>query len=140
MHARACGSLGLVSEQCKYNLLTRLVELEIQLACERYGLGLVPAAHSRAECCRGQGGAAARPEPARERLYQKRSREPWPRARAVRELGRGSNASRRTSPSRGCSRPAVAAPIIGPRTRQQLDAVLGALDLKLDANVLIEAR
>src|SRR6476469_6650736 len=40
--ARARGLYGLVSEQCKYNLLTRLVETEIQPACERYGIGLMP--------------------------------------------------------------------------------------------------
>ena len=32
--------------------------------------------------------------------------------------------------------PAVTAPIVGPRTREQLDAALRALDIKLDADAL----
>lgn len=40
--ARSRHSFGLVSEQCKYNLLTRAVEMEVVPACEFYGLGLIP--------------------------------------------------------------------------------------------------
>ena len=36
------GSLGLVSEQCHYNLLARTVELEVLPACQDYGLGVIP--------------------------------------------------------------------------------------------------
>src|SRR5262245_18838924 len=34
--------LGLVSEQCIYNLLTRHVELEVVPAAQQYGLGIIP--------------------------------------------------------------------------------------------------
>ena len=34
--------LGLVSEQCIYNLMTRAVELEVIPAAQHYGLGLIP--------------------------------------------------------------------------------------------------
>ena len=34
--------LGLVSEQSLYNLIDRMVELEVLPACEAYGLGLIP--------------------------------------------------------------------------------------------------
>src|SRR5258706_10405716 len=34
--------MGLVSEQCLYNLLDRMVELEILPACQSYGLGVLP--------------------------------------------------------------------------------------------------
>ncbi|MBQ1067233.1 aldo/keto reductase, partial [Micromonospora sp. D75] len=34
--------LGLVSEQCIYNLLTRYVELEVVPAAQHYGLGIIP--------------------------------------------------------------------------------------------------
>jgi aryl-alcohol dehydrogenase-like predicted oxidoreductase len=40
--ARRRHELGLVSEQCKYNLLVRSVELEVLPACQRYGLGVIP--------------------------------------------------------------------------------------------------
>src|SRR6185436_11727992 len=35
-------SLGLVSEQCIYNLLTRHVELEVLPAAAHYGIGIIP--------------------------------------------------------------------------------------------------
>src|SRR5512146_1424056 len=34
--------MGLVSEQCLYNLNARTVELEVLPACETYGLGVIP--------------------------------------------------------------------------------------------------
>ena len=34
--------LGLVSEQCIYNLLTRHVELEVLPAAQAYGIGIIP--------------------------------------------------------------------------------------------------
>ncbi len=34
--------LGLVSEQCLYNLKDRMVELEVLPACKAYGLGVIP--------------------------------------------------------------------------------------------------
>src|SRR5262249_49760638 len=40
--ARERDMLGIVSEQCLYNLKSRLVELEIIPACQDYGLGLLP--------------------------------------------------------------------------------------------------
>jgi len=40
--ARARGFMGLVSEQCLYNLKDRMVELEVLPACRAYGLGVIP--------------------------------------------------------------------------------------------------
>ena len=40
--ARARHFMGLVSEQCKYNLNHRMVEMEVLPACEAYGLGVIP--------------------------------------------------------------------------------------------------
>jgi aryl-alcohol dehydrogenase-like predicted oxidoreductase len=40
--ARAHGMLGLVSEQSIYNLLTREVELEVLPAARKYGVGIIP--------------------------------------------------------------------------------------------------
>ena len=51
------------------------------------------------------------------------------------ELG----ARRPTSRWRGCSHnPVVTAPIIGPRTVEQLDGALGALDVQLDDDALAQ--
>jgi len=40
--ARARSFLGLVSEQCLYNLADRMSELEVLPACEGYGMGVIP--------------------------------------------------------------------------------------------------
>ncbi|HMO27477.1 MAG TPA: aldo/keto reductase, partial [Tepidisphaeraceae bacterium] len=40
--AKARGMVGLVSEQSKYSLLSRSVELEVLPACKHYGLGVIP--------------------------------------------------------------------------------------------------
>jgi aryl-alcohol dehydrogenase-like predicted oxidoreductase len=40
--ARQRGSMGLVSEQSYYNLMSRTVELEVIPACQQYGVGLIP--------------------------------------------------------------------------------------------------
>jgi len=40
--AKARGFLGLVSEQSLYNLKDRMIELEVIPACRAYGLGLIP--------------------------------------------------------------------------------------------------
>ena len=40
--ARSRHFLGLVSEQCIYNLAERTVEMEVLPACEDYGLGVIP--------------------------------------------------------------------------------------------------
>ena len=34
--------LGLVSEQCLFNLASRMVEMDVLPACEDYGLGVIP--------------------------------------------------------------------------------------------------
>ena len=40
--ARDRNFLGLVAEQCGYNLLNRKVEMEVLPACEAYGMGVIP--------------------------------------------------------------------------------------------------
>jgi aryl-alcohol dehydrogenase-like predicted oxidoreductase len=40
--ARARAFMGLVSEQCVYNLTRRTVEMEVLPACRRFGLGVIP--------------------------------------------------------------------------------------------------
>ena len=42
MEAKARGSVGLVSEQSKYSLACRSIELEVLPACRRFGVGVIP--------------------------------------------------------------------------------------------------
>jgi len=136
--ARSRNSLGLVSEQCKYSLLSRMPELEILPACERYGIGVIPwsplGGGLLALGGRGGDGAAKR----REGDWAQQSRPQHEAALAAygvlcSELG--------LEPADVAlawllSRPVVTAPIIGPRTIEQLDTAIASADIALDAATL----
>ncbi|MGI5211657.1 aldo/keto reductase [Plantactinospora sp. CA-290183] len=127
--------LGLVSEQCIYNLMTRHVELEVLPAAQRYGLGIVPWSPLQGGLLGGairklaEGSAArSRSEHAAKLLAENR-----PAVEAYEKLC----ADLGHDPADVAlgwllTRPAVTAPIIGPRTVAQLDATLGALSVELD--------
>jgi aryl-alcohol dehydrogenase-like predicted oxidoreductase len=128
--------LGLVSEQCLYNLKDRMVELEVLAACRAYGLGVIP----WSPLAGGLLGGALQKQKAGRRASEDRQKE-------IRE-----NRKRLTAYEALCAelghgpadvalawllgRPGVTAPIIGPRTMEQLDGSLPALDLKLDDETL----
>jgi aryl-alcohol dehydrogenase-like predicted oxidoreductase len=96
--------LGLVSEQCIYNLAERTVELEVLPACEDYGMGVIPwsplwrgllAAFSTAEGRRGRDERRA--------WCRTSSRSTVPRSRPTRSSAPRSASHPRRSRSRGCS-------------------------------------
>ncbi|WP_432861662.1 aldo/keto reductase [Microbispora rosea] len=130
--------LGLVSEQCKYNLLTRHVELEVLPAAIELGIGILPysplhfgalsgALRKQREGAAGRSvlHAPERVEPHRaaiegyEKLCADIGEEPTTVALAWL-----------------LSRPGVTAPVIGPRTPGQLDLPLAALRTELSAETL----
>lgn len=131
--------LGLVSEQCMYNLLTRHVELEVVPAAIHLGIGILPwsplhggllsgALRKRAA---GEGGRNAEGRSAEgltehhatieayEKLAEQLDEDPADIALAWL-----------------LSRPGVTAPIIGPRTLAQLDGSLNALTVTLSRETL----
>ncbi len=128
--------MGLVSEQCLYNLNARTVELEVLPACEFYGLGVIPwsplgsgilagALQKSAEGRRSEPGVQAMIDANRSKLerYEALCRElgEHPADVAIAWL---------------LSRPIVTAPIIGPRTIEQLDGSLRALEIELSPETL----
>ncbi len=129
-------SLGLVSEQSLYNLAARMVELEVVPACEAYGLGLVP----WSPLWGGLLGGVL--EKAREgRRASGRTAEPLERLRPQVEAYEAFCERLGERPADVAlawllHRPAVTAPIVGPRTMEQLEGALHALDLKLDDKAL----
>ena len=130
------GNLGLVSEQSKYHLLCRDIEREVIPACGAYGLGIIPwsplasgilggALQKMAEGRRSQPGNQAEIEKRRPQL------EKWEALCA--EMG---EKPADVALAWMLKNPVVTAPIIGPRTMEQLEGSLRTLDVNLDADAL----
>src|SRR5215207_8186816 len=123
---------GLVSEQSHYNLLTRHVELEVLPAARHYGVGIIPWSPLAGGLLAG---ALEQPEGTRrsEDRNQKRIERHRPALEQYeafcRELG---HAPADVGVAWLLHQPAVTAPIVGPRTKEQLDGGLRALDVQLD--------
>jgi NDP-hexose 2,3-enoyl reductase len=130
---------GLVSEQCIYNLMTRYVELEVLPAAEQYGLGVIPWSPLHG----GLLGGALRKQASGDgrRSASGRSKEGLESNREAIEAYEKLAADLGEDPANLAlawllSRPAVTAPIVGPRTTEQLDGTLKALGIKLSAKTL----
>ena len=134
--ARARHFNGLVSEQSLYNLLERTVELEVLPACQDYGLGVVPWSPLMGGLL---GGILRKQREGRSASRQAQQRlEKWgsqvERFEALcDELG---ERPADLAIAWLLHQPAVTAPIIGPRTLEQLDSQLHALEIKLDDKAL----
>jgi aryl-alcohol dehydrogenase-like predicted oxidoreductase len=130
-------SVGLVSEQSIYNLVTRDIEREVLPAAEHFGLGIIPWSplqggllggvirKQQDSARRGEGRSAAGLEAHRVQLEQY---EAFADELGVKpaQLGIAWLLHQR----------AVTAPIIGPRTMEQLDDMIATLDIHLDADAL----
>jgi len=128
--------LGLVSEQSLYNLSARTVELEVIPACRAYGLGLLPWSPLAGGLLAGALAAAQDGRRAsdfvRERVGKHRQQvEAY--ERLCTEIG---EPPANVALAWLLHRPAVTAPIIGPRTLEQLNGCLHAADVSLAAEVL----
>ncbi len=136
--ARARYSLGLVSEQSHYNLLTRTVELEVLPACRHYGLGMIPWSPLASGLLGGvlndveQSGRRQNPQVVRRLERIRPAIEKWESFCA--QLGEPPAA---VALAWLLAQDGVTCPIIGPRTMEQLDGgSLRALELTLDADAL----
>lgn len=134
--ARRRHFLGLVSEQCKYSLMSRTSELEVLPAAQHYGLGVIPwsplesgllggALEKVKEGRRAQEGNQKRIEKERPRL------EKW--ERLCKEWG---EKPADVALAWTLHHPAITAPIIGPRTMDQLVGSVRATEIKLSDDQL----
>jgi aryl-alcohol dehydrogenase-like predicted oxidoreductase len=135
--AAARGYLGLVSEQSIYNLLTRAVELEVLPAAQAYGLGVIPWSPLHG----GLLGGVIKKERQGQRRYEGRAKDAIEAHRDQIEAFEDLAESLGEEPATVAlswllHQPAVTGPIIGPRTMEQLDGALRAVELKLSAEVL----
>ncbi|MDX2546334.1 aldo/keto reductase [Streptomyces sp. WI04-05B] len=137
--ARRGGTIGLVSEQCLYNLYERRAEMEVIPAAQEYGLGVIPWSPLHGGALGGvlkkqveggrrsegrAAGAMSGPEvhakiQAYEDLLEKHGLEPGEAALAWL-----------------LTRPGVTGPIVGPRTAEQLESALRAVELDLSEELL----
>ena len=132
--AKARHFLGLVSEQSLYNLHERMVELEVLPACEAYGVGVIPYSPLAGGLLGGvlQGTAVGRraSKDLRKEVETHRTKlEAYEKLCA--ELG---EQPADVALAWLLHQKAVTAPIIGPRTEEQLDGSLRALAITLSAD------
>jgi len=127
--------LGLVSEQSVYNLMTRTVELEVLPACRATGVAVLPYSPLAGGLLAGDGGGPGKrrlSEHAQARAAQHRDRlAAW--EGLCRERG---EAPALVAIAWLLANPAVTAPIIGPRTIEQLDFLAHASQLILDTEAM----
>jgi aryl-alcohol dehydrogenase-like predicted oxidoreductase len=125
--------LGLVSEQTKYSLACRTVELEVLPACRHYGVGVLPWSPLDGGML---GGALKKTGAVRRVLEGMRAKikRHLPQLKKYESLCRALGERPADVALAWLLRnPAVTAPIIGPRTLEQLSGSTRALKIKLDA-------
>ena len=133
--ARQRHFMGLISEQSLYNLMARTVEHEVIPACREYGLGVIPWSPLAGGLL---GGALQKAEQGRRASpdMQRRVEENRDKLQAYEalcaELG---EQPANVALAWLLHNPVVTAPIIGPRTVEQLDGSLRALDIQLSEDV-----
>ncbi|WP_380160150.1 aldo/keto reductase [Kineococcus sp. R86509] len=129
--------VGLVSEQSLYNLMSRWVELEVLPAAEHYGLGVIPWSPLAGGLLGGVLAKQAKGDEGRGTA----NTEGIEKNRATLEAYEGFCRELGEDPADVgiawlLTRPAVTAPIIGPRTVEQLTKSLRSIDLVLDEKAL----
>ena len=134
--AKVRGFMGLVSEQSLYNLKDRMIELEVIPACQSYGLGLIPWSPLGGGLL---GGVLQKPDQGRRKSenvqkdIQKFRKQLKAYEAFCQELGEH---PADVALAWLLHQPAVTAPIVGPRTMEQLDGNLHALQIVLSMNAL----
>ncbi len=128
--------MGLVSEQSLYNLKARMIELEVIPACKAYGLGLIPWSPLEGGMLGGvlqkiKEGRRAEEDVKKEIEENRPKLEAWEAyCKVIKEKPAD------VALAWLLQNPAVTAPIIGPRTLDQLTGSLRSLELKLDEAAL----
>jgi aryl-alcohol dehydrogenase-like predicted oxidoreductase len=134
--ARQRHALGLVSEQSLYNLASRSIELEVLPACRAYGVGVIPWSPLGGGLLGGVLAKAAQGRRAGERI-QKMVDKHRPQLEAYEKLcAELGEKPANVGVAWLLHRPGVTAPIVGPRTVEQLEDALEAEALKLDKGVM----
>jgi aryl-alcohol dehydrogenase-like predicted oxidoreductase len=130
------GLMGLVSEQSIYHLDNRMVELEVIPACRHYGMGLIPWSPLGGGML---GGALEKYNTGRrkgadfEKQVEEKRDQLEKYETLCKELGHPPGEMALAWLQHN---PVVTAPIIGPRTLEQLESAVRATGIKLDKDTL----
>jgi aryl-alcohol dehydrogenase-like predicted oxidoreductase len=134
--AKARNFMGLVAEQSLYNLNARMIELEVLPACEQFGLGVIPWSPLAGGML---GGALKKAKEGRRasehqlEAIEKHTEQLTAYEALCEELG---EKPADVALAWLLNNPVVTAPIIGPRTSDQLQGSLRALEIELDQETL----
>jgi aryl-alcohol dehydrogenase-like predicted oxidoreductase len=134
-----------VCEQPPYSLLVRAIEADVLPVCQEYGMAVIPWSPIAGGWLSGKWRKGA-PAPASTRAQRIPQRFDMSLPENQRKL-EAADALARLAEEAGMSlvhmaiafvlqHPAVTAPIVGPRTMEQLESYLGATDVTLDAALL----
>lgn len=136
--ARERHFLGLVSEQSLYNLIDRMIELEVVPTCREFGLGIIP----YSPLAGGLLGGGLQKESQGRRSsdnIKKKSQEYAEQLRTYEafcdEIGKE---PANVALAWLLTNPTVTAPIIGPRTMDQLDNSLKSLEISFSDEQLVK--
>lgn len=133
--AKKKGMLGLISEQHKYSLLCRLPELEVLPAAAQEGIGVIPwsplaggllSGHAHKQIAGSRSAKMSNEVAKHEKQLEQFSL-------LARELGQ---TEATIALAWTLANPVVTAPIIGPRTLEQLTGALETVELKLEQDTL----
>lgn len=128
--------MGLVSEQSIYHLDNRMVELEVIPACRHYGLGLIPWSPLGGGLL---GGALEKHKAGRRKgeEFEKKVAEKRDQLEAYEKLCKDlGHPPAEVALAWLLHNPVVTAPIIGPRTIEQLESAVQAASIELDQDTL----
>lgn len=128
--ARARNFMGLISEQSLYNLGDRMIELEVLPACKHYGLGIIPwsplsggmLGGALEKVLKGRRASDHKQKQIEEHREQLEAYEAF-----CNELG---HPPAIVALAWLLNNPVVTAPIIGPRTLEQLNESMGAVEIE----------
>lgn len=134
--ARSRHFLGLVSEQCLYNLKARTAEMDVIPACRDYGLGVIPWSPLASGLLAGERGkeqAGRRGEEGVAKEMQKYADQLSRYEEFCRQMG---EIPANVALAWLLANPVVTAPIVGPRKMEQLTESLRALEIRFSQDDL----
>ena len=126
--------LGLVSEQSKYSLETRMIELEVIPACRDYGVGIIPWSPLGAGLL---GGVLGKITDGRRSLMGEIIEKYRPQLESYEALCHDlGEVPANVALAWMLANPVITSPIIGPRTMEQLTGCQRAVEISLDERTI----